>query len=370
MSTATCAVSLGPPLRSPAHRARRRDGRRRHPQGDRPGRVPGRDRSSAQPRPPRRAALAGRRPVPGPLGPRRTLSTLNSALGGRGTAHRARVARSRAGRGRPRRPRVPSAARGRRSRVAAAARRRSPTGEFLSGFVLRDSAEFDDWQLQAADELKREVGDVLERLSVRCARDRSGRRARVRAGVGRARRAARARAPRADARVRAQGRPVVGARQYRTCVAALERGLGVEPLEETTELYESIRENRDDVVALAAAAHAAAVRPCGARRCRSSDETSSSTTLQRAFTSSGTDGRLIVIGGEPGIGKTRLAAELLERVRRLDGAGRRGDVPSRGAADGVRDGRRDPARRSRASGSTPLRTTRWSRRHGSFPTRA
>src|SRR5581483_2378079 len=45
-------------------------------------------------------------------------------------------------------------------REAAAAFR----GDFLAGFALRDSAEFDEWQLATADVLRRELAGVLERL--------------------------------------------------------------------------------------------------------------------------------------------------------------------------------------------------------------
>ncbi len=188
------------------------------------------------------------------------------------------------------------------------------TGEFLSGFVLRDSAEFDDWQLQATEELKREVGDALERLSSHALDsdpDATLAYAHSWVDLDELHEPAHRALMRAYAR---KGDRSSALRQYRTCVAALERGLGVEPLEETTELYESIRENRDDVVASSAPraprtpARALADLPLVGRHDQLDE-------LQRAFASSGTDGRLIVIGGEPGIGKTRLAGELLESVR-------------------------------------------------------
>jgi DNA-binding SARP family transcriptional activator/tetratricopeptide (TPR) repeat protein len=248
---------------------------------------------------------------------RRTLSTLNSALGGRGLRiERESLAlapdeidldvlsfRSLVAAGDP----------GSLRRAAALA-----AGEFLSGFVVRDSAEFDDWQLQAADELKREVGDVLERLvsgALETDPDAALTYAQTWVDLDELHEPAHRALMRAYAR---KGDRSSALKQYRTCVAALERGLGVEPLEDTSELYESIRENRDDVVASQVprtplrSGRAVQALPLVGRDAEIDE-------LQRAFTSSATDGRLIVIGGEPGIGKTRLAGELVERVRSLAG---------------------------------------------------
>ena len=38
------------------------------------------------------------------------------------------------------------------------------SGDFLEGFSLRDSPEFDDWQIREADTLRRELGSALRRL--------------------------------------------------------------------------------------------------------------------------------------------------------------------------------------------------------------
>lgn len=38
-------------------------------------------------------------------------------------------------------------------------------GDFLAGFTLRDSAEFDDWQFAQAEALRGELAEVLERLA-------------------------------------------------------------------------------------------------------------------------------------------------------------------------------------------------------------
>ncbi len=70
------------------------------------------------------------------------------------------------------------------------------SGDFLEGFSLRDSPDFDDWQIDEADTLKRELGSALRRLVELLAapcRIRPG--DPVRAPVARGRSAARARPP-------------------------------------------------------------------------------------------------------------------------------------------------------------------------------
>ena len=39
------------------------------------------------------------------------------------------------------------------------------TGDFLAGFGLEDSPEFDDWQTFEAESLRRDAGEVLEKLA-------------------------------------------------------------------------------------------------------------------------------------------------------------------------------------------------------------
>ena len=90
----------------------------------------------------------------------------------------------------------------------------------------------------------------------------------------------------------------------------LHRELGVAPLESTTELYHAIRDGR---VAADARGHG----PCSSRssRSRSSGASASGRRWPRPTASVGPDGRLVVLEGELGIGKTRLADELLAWAR-------------------------------------------------------
>ena len=183
-------------------------------------------------------------------------------------------------------------------------------GEFLSGFVLRDSPEFDEWQLAAADELRRELGAALERLVAATTADDPD------TAIGFAKRwveldALHEPAHRALMRAfAAKGDRSSALRQYRECVAVLERELGVEPLEETTELYEAIRESRP--VERPRRVETAPAQVIGDLPLVGRSEELRS--LVDAYDSTALSGRLIVIGGEPGIGKTRLASEFVAVV--------------------------------------------------------
>lgn len=112
-------------------------------------------------------------------------------------------------------------------------------GDFLAGFGLRDSVEFDDWQLGAAQDLRRELASALERLSNELAGSD------VDAAIEYARRwveldPLHEEAHRALIRLHSRkGERAAAVRQYRECVALLERELGVSPDAETIRLYEA-----------------------------------------------------------------------------------------------------------------------------------
>ncbi|HZG67204.1 MAG TPA: BTAD domain-containing putative transcriptional regulator, partial [Herpetosiphonaceae bacterium] len=117
--------------------------------------------------------------------------------------------------------------------------------DFLAGFTLRDSPNFDEWQFFQAESLRRELAHALEQL--------------VRGHVARgewkpAIHHARRRVT-LDPLHEPAHRSLMGLyawagergaalRQYRECVGILEQELGVLPLEETTRLYQAIKENR------------------------------------------------------------------------------------------------------------------------------
>jgi predicted ATPase/DNA-binding SARP family transcriptional activator len=177
-------------------------------------------------------------------------------------------------------------------------------GPFLAGFYLRDSPDFDDWRAARATSVERTVASVLDRLSLACEQ--------VGDLVG-ARRAAERRVEldpldegahlRLMEILAAGGDRDAALRQYRTCVATLDRELGVPPLPETTARYESIR-------------NAATIPPppvglpleaaTGIRLPMVGRETLMHA-IGQAHAYAAKDGRIVVLAGEAGIGKTRLA---------------------------------------------------------------
>jgi DNA-binding SARP family transcriptional activator len=206
-------------------------------------------------------------------------------------------------------------------------------GELLEGFALRDSPEFDAWYVYEADGLRRELGSALGRLV-----------ALVSARGDYARAIAHARrwleldqlhepAHRELIRLYAlNGDRAAALAQYRDCVRTLSQELGVAPVEETAALFEQVSEGTlaprapeaptPESGARAAAAPARARSTAGAAPelagppaelplVGRSGEVSA---LVEAHGAATPDGRLAVIEGEAGIGKTRLANELQARA--------------------------------------------------------
>ncbi len=251
---------------------------------------------------------------------RRTLSTLRAATGDTVLVDRTRVALAPAGVlvdvSELERLAVSDA---RRSLAAAAGLARGP---FLAGFNLRDSADFDDWRAARAVALERTVMTVLDRLST--AHEIAGD---LPAAIGAASRrldldpldeAGHVRLMDLLAR---SGDRAAALRQYRLCVAILDRELGVAPLASTTARYETIRDA--DVPAEAPTATARSdLREAPA----AGDVSPSAATLVgrgfaldallAAYASIGTGpGRIAAITGEAGIGKTRLGEAVVAHIR-------------------------------------------------------
>lgn len=186
-------------------------------------------------------------------------------------------------------------------------------GDFLSGFGLRDSIEFDDWQLFEAETLRREYAGVLERRARELAAAGAGAEA-----VELARRWLALDQLQEPAHrllmdlYFASGERAAALRQYRECVRTLDAELGVAPLEETTALYESIREN---------ARPPAPARPADQEPRPSAGpiayplvgRASERRQLDEALSRDG--GCLVVVEGEAGIGKTRIVDEFADGAR-------------------------------------------------------
>jgi DNA-binding SARP family transcriptional activator/tetratricopeptide (TPR) repeat protein len=197
-------------------------------------------------------------------------------------------------------------------------------GDFLAGFSLRDSTSFDDWQYFQAERLRRELAGTLERL----AGAEIGQR-RWDAAVDAARRwlvldPLHEPAHRQLMRIYAwSGRRGAALRQYQACQRVLEEELGVEPLEETVAVHEAIQANRlpppPEVGERSPAATGGAPvvpTPPAPLVGRATEWAA----LLDAYAGVASDGRLMVLEGEAGIGKTRLAAELAGHARSLGAA--------------------------------------------------
>jgi DNA-binding SARP family transcriptional activator len=183
-------------------------------------------------------------------------------------------------------------------------------GTFLDGFSLRDSLEFDDWQAGIAAEMTEQHADALRRL-VEAELARSD----MEAALDAARRWAALDPLQEAAHVALmtvharRGDRVAALRQYRECARVLEEELGVAPLPETTALSDRIRAAEAEVVgAMPVAPH-----PVAPQRTPPLPFVGRATEHQLLVDSwrdaASGRGRLILVEGEPGIGKTRLVAE-------------------------------------------------------------
>ncbi|MCG3207711.1 MAG: hypothetical protein FOGNACKC_01311 [Anaerolineae bacterium] len=200
-------------------------------------------------------------------------------------------------------------------------------GDFLAGFTLSDSPEFDTWQSFEADSLRRELAGALERL-VQLLSQRG--QASLAEAITYARRwlaldPLHEPAQRQLMRLYAwAGQPAAAVQQYQACAQLLRQELNVSPAPETTALIEAIKANRlapapgDAPPKAAVESHPPRPDspnipphnlPLQATPFIGREETLAA--LQQHLTTP--EVRLITILGPGGIGKTRLALALAER---------------------------------------------------------
>jgi DNA-binding SARP family transcriptional activator len=186
---------------------------------------------------------------------------------------------------------------------------------FLSGFTLPDSPEFDEWQYFTAQSLLRRYEDACHRLVQVHERDQNYETAieyaHRRSALDLLNESAHRDLMSLYARLGQRG---MAMQQYRGCVRVLQEELGAPPLEETVELYEQIKagkltavESRRELAPAAPEPPNALVKlPLVGRQNRLAQ-------IQASYSQVKHSPRLVLIEGEAGVGKTRLAEEFLER---------------------------------------------------------
>lgn len=195
---------------------------------------------------------------------------------------------------------------------------------FMAGFTLRDSASFDDWQFFQSESYKRELASTLEVLLQGYSELGEFEKA-----IAHGRRwlsidPLREEAHRALMKsYEWAGQHAAALRQYRECVRVMERELGVTPLEETTQIYQAILENSLSPPDISSHETPAYVQPRSPAALRHEHPSSPYPLIGRSkewemllrdYPSGKPDGRVCLIEGEVGVGKTRLAEEFLDYV--------------------------------------------------------
>jgi predicted ATPase/DNA-binding SARP family transcriptional activator len=199
-------------------------------------------------------------------------------------------------------------------------------GDFLAGFTLRDSAQFDDWQYFETEGLRREFATALERLAF-CYTAQGE----LELAIEYARRwlaldPLHEPAHRHLMQLYAwTGQRSAALHQYAECVRVLQTELGVVPLEETEELYEAIKTNQLPPRTPAGPIREPASAPPPARSQGASGyplvgRAAEMGELAKAYSAIAADGWFVVLEGEAGIGKTRLAETFLAYARAVGAA--------------------------------------------------
>jgi DNA-binding SARP family transcriptional activator len=195
-------------------------------------------------------------------------------------------------------------------------------GDFLAGFSLRDSPAFDDWQYLQTEVYKQKLAIALSQLALAYC-DRNS----FTEAIGHARRLLGLDPLREEAHrllmlcyARA-GQRTTALQQYRNCVRILDQELGVPPLEETTKLYTQILEGEDfalqssaaetDRITIPATPESGLDRRPDSYQFPLVGRSRQMEIMLKRYQIDARRGYLLVLLGEPGIGKTRLADNFL-----------------------------------------------------------
>ena len=183
-------------------------------------------------------------------------------------------------------------------------------GDLLAGFGLRDSPDFDDWQAREAERLRRAMSAACARLVDAFAAAGDPAPAIAHGELWLDLDPLHEPAHRALMRLHAQrGDRAAAVHQYRRCVRIVDEELGVAPLEETTALYEAISAGE------LGPPPAAAAPPDTAAVVGRYPFVGRDAELEQLRSALG-PGRVVVVEGEPGVGKTRLVEEALAGLDR------------------------------------------------------
>jgi predicted ATPase/DNA-binding SARP family transcriptional activator len=190
--------------------------------------------------------------------------------------------------------------------------------DFMAGFSLRDSSNFDDWQFFQADSLHQELAHALEKLALYFAA--SGE---LDDGISYTRRWLALDPLHEEAHRQLMrlyewsGQHHAALQQYRECERVLRQELGVSPLDETNQLYQAIQQ------------HQPIPRPVATAQVKKTQKfpipghfpligrSKETAELLETYQKKGQDGFFLALEGEAGIGKTRLADEFLTAVRAM-----------------------------------------------------
>lgn len=188
-------------------------------------------------------------------------------------------------------------------------------GRFMEGFSLRDAPDFDDWQSFQGEILERQMTSALEALSsmqtlsgdwVSAERNALRLLSMDRLNESAFRSLMRLAAMRGD---RNQALTF-----YRDCVRTLDRELGVSPVEETNQLHEEIKRGEVGPAGPIAKVGRPGAEPPAPIPLVGRDREWK--TLVGSYENIRADGAVVIIEGEAGVGKTRLANDFLDDMAR------------------------------------------------------